>query len=160
MRIVRIRMNTPHAALPARVVCRGTVRVPLPPELALPLFTPRGERRWAEGWDPVFPAEHTDDGAPGTVFLTEAHGGGHAIWTVADRTPRSMRYARAVPGVLAGTVEVRCEAAGAETLAGVTYDLTALSDAERPHLREFAAGYDAFLGEWEREIAATLRREC
>ncbi len=152
-------MNTTSSS-PTRVVCRGTVRVPLPPEHALPLFTPRGERRWAEGWDPVFPAGDADDAAPGTVFLTEADGGGHAIWTVADRTERSMRYARAVPGVWAGTVEVRCEPAGAETLAEVTYDLTALDEAERPQLREFADGYDAYLGEWEREIAAALDRGC
>jgi hypothetical protein len=145
-------MNT---QFPSRIVCRGTVRVPLPPDEALPLFTPRGERRWAEGWDPHFPADDADDSAPGTVFVTD-----EAIWTVADRTPRSMRYARALPGVWAGTVEVRCEPAGSETLANVTYDLTALDEAECPRLREFAAGYDAFLGEWEREIASALRREC
>ena len=145
-------MNT---SLPRRITCRGSVRVPLPPDRALPLFTPRGERRWAEGWEPRFPAGDTDDSAPGTVFVTD-----EAIWMVAGRTERSMRYARALPGVWAGTVEVRCEAAGSETLAGVTYDLTVLDDAQRPRLRAFADGYDAFLGEWEREIAAALRREC
>lgn len=145
-------MNT---SLPARILCRGTVRVPLPLDQALPLFTPRGERRWAEGWEPRFPADDADDSAPGTVFVTD-----DAIWTVADRTARSMRYTRALPGVWAGTVEVRCEPAGSETLADVTYDLTALDDAQRPRLREFAAGYDAFLAEWERDIAAALRREC
>jgi hypothetical protein len=45
-------------------------------------------------------------------------------------------------------------------VADVTYDLTALHDAERPRLREFAAAYEALLGEWEREIAAALRRGC
>ena len=142
----------------SRIHCHGTVRVPLPPERALPLFTPRGERRWAAGWDPVFPAADADDAAPGTVFLTEA-GGAQSIWMVADRTERSMRYARALPGVWAGTIEVHCEPDGAHTLAGVTYDLTALDESERPRLREFADGYEAYLGEWEREIVAALGRE-
>ena len=147
-------MKSSTHSLPPRVVCSGSVRVPLPPELALPLFTPRGERRWVAGWEPRFPADDADDTAPGTVFVTD-----ESIWMVAERTERSMRYARALPGVWAGTVEVRCEPAGSETLAGVTYDLTALDDAQRPRLREFAAGYAAFLAQWEREIAAALRRE-
>ena len=145
--------------LPARIHCHGTVRVPLPPERAVALFTPRGERRWASGWDPAFPGGDADDAAPGTVFVTDADGGGAAIWVVADRTERSMRYARALPGVWAGTIEVRCEPAGTGTVAGVTYDLTALDESERPRLRDFADGYEAYLEEWEREIAAALGSE-
>jgi hypothetical protein len=149
-------MNSSAADDPARVVCRGRVRVPVSAERALHLFTPRGEREWAKGWDPIFPAESHDDGAPGTVFVTHADGGGQAIWMVAHRTEHSMCYARAVPGVWAGTVEVRCEPAGSQTVAHVTYDLTALDDSERPRLREFAARYDAFLHEWEDALAAAL----
>lgn len=149
-------MNTSATFTPGRVVCRGSIRVPVSAHRALRLFTPRGERQWAEGWNPVFPAEARDDGALGTVFVTDAHGGGQAIWMVVHRTERSMRYARAVPGVWAGTVEVRCEPAGLQTVAHVTYDLTALDDSERPRLREFAAGYDAFLHEWEHALAAAL----
>jgi hypothetical protein len=144
------------APLPSRIVCTGTVRVPLPVHSALPLFTPRGERRWADGWDPAFPAGDRDDSAPGTVFLTHDE----AIWMVADRTERSLRYARALPGVWAGTVEVRCEPDGEQTAAHVRYDLTALDAGERPRLREFADGYEAFLGEWEAEIGAALARGC
>jgi hypothetical protein len=149
-------MNSSAADDPARVVCRGRVRVPVSAERALHLFTPRGEREWAKGWDPIFPAESHDDGAPGTVFVTHADGGGQAIWMVAHRTEHSRCYARAVPGVWAGTVEVRCEPAGSQTVAHVTYDLTALDDSERPRLREFAARYDAFLHEWEHALAAAL----
>ena len=149
-------MNVSTTFTPGRVVCRGTSRVPVSADRALRLFTPTGEREWAEGWNPVFPAEARDDGAPGTVFVTHAHGGGQAIWMVAHRTEHSMRYARAVPGVWAGTVEVRCEPAGSQAVAHVTYDLTALHDAQRPRLREFAAGFDALLHEWEHALAATL----
>jgi hypothetical protein len=155
----RTRSRPTDASLAARIVCRGEVRVPIPADEALRLFTPRGEREWAHGWDPSFPGADADDSEPGTVFTTEGHhGGGQAIWIVAHRTGRSIRYARAIPGQWAGTVEVRCEPAGAETLARVTYDLTVLDDAQRPRLREFAAGYADYMAEWERELAAALRR--
>jgi hypothetical protein len=38
-----------------RVRLTGTIGVPLPPTEAFALFTPTGERAWAEGWDPRFP---------------------------------------------------------------------------------------------------------
>ena len=132
--------------------------MPVAVDEALRLFTPRGEREWADGWDPTFPGGDVDDTEPGTVFTTEAHAGRRAIWIVAHRTGRSIRYARAIPGQWAGTVEVRCEPAGAETLARVTYDLTVLDDAQRPRLREFAAGYADYMAEWEQELAAALPR--
>jgi hypothetical protein len=132
--------------------------VRLPPELAIGLFTPRGEREWAQGWEPVFPADDADDGAPGTVFVTHGHHGSEAIWTVANRTERSIQYARVIPRTLAGTVEVRCEPAGSETIAHVTYDVTALDDGQRPRLSDFASSYDVFMDEWERELAAAVDR--
>ena len=128
---------------------QGTVDVPLPPHEALALFTPAGERDWAPGWDPVYPAE--EDNSPGTTFTT--HDGG-TFWVIADRTADSMRYARITPGVHAGTVEVRCEPAGEATRAHVTYDLTGLGD---PYAVEhFADDFPAMLAEWERLIAALL----
>src|ERR687891_1799385 len=126
----------------------GTVAVPLAPNEALALFTPDGERAWAPGWDPVYPAE--EDTAPGTTFTTH---GGRTFWVIADRMPDSMRYVRITPGVHAGTVEVRCEAAGATTRAHVTYDLTGLGDPTA--VDQFAAGFRAMLAEWERLIAAS-----
>jgi hypothetical protein len=127
----------------------GTVDVLLPPDEALALFTPAGEREWVPGWDPAFPAG--EDSSPGTTFTTH----GRTVWVVADRTPHSMRYARVTPGVCAGTVEVRCEPAGSQTRAHVAYDLTALGDPAALDL--FADGYDAMLAEWERMIAGALR---
>jgi hypothetical protein len=74
------------------IVCRGTVRVALPPERALRYFAPEGERTWAPGWDPKYPAAPDDDTALGTVFVTRAHGH-DTVWVVVDSSPRSMRYA-------------------------------------------------------------------
>ena len=119
-----------------------TLRVPLAPERALSLFTPVGERAWAPGWDPVFPAGEQGDGAAsGTVFLT-----GASTWVVVDREPDRVRYARVTPGVRAGTIEVRLRADGGETLADVTYETTALSDEP----------FDPDIARWEEEISAAL----
>jgi hypothetical protein len=127
----------------------GFVGVPLPPDEALDLFTPAGERAWAPGWDPQFPA--AEDTSPGTTFTTH---GGRTFWVIADRTRISMRYARITPGVHAGTVEVRCEPGGPGTRAYVTYDLTALGDPAT--VDHFADEFPAMLAEWERLIAAAV----
>jgi hypothetical protein len=101
-----------------------------------------GERAWAPGWDPVFPAGEAGDGAaPGTVFLT-----GASTWVVVDRTADRVRYARVTPGVRAGTVEVRLRPDGDETLADVTYVTTALDD--QP--------FDPGVAHWEQAIRAAL----
>ena len=126
-----------------KISCRGTVRVPLPPDEAIELFTPEGERRWVDGWDPSYP------GGDDAVFLT-----GATTWVTVERGDRARRYARVTPGVQAGTVDVRCEPEGGCTVATVAYELTALSP--EAELDAFAAGYDAFLAGWEREIAASV----
>ncbi len=142
---------------PRRAVLRGQVRIALPVERALHLFTPSGERLWVEGWAPEFPAGEEGDGdAIGTVFRTGRHGE-QVTWVVAERDDRSVRYARVTPGEWAGLVEVRCAPGpDAGTVAEVTYDLTALGAAGCTRLRELAAGYEAYLGEWERQIGEAL----
>jgi hypothetical protein len=135
-----------------RVVLRGNVAVALPPEEALRLFTPQGERAWGHGWDPVFPAGDDGDAMAGTVFRTAAHDA-ETLWVVAGRTSRSISYARVTPGDRAGTVTVTCERDGAGTRAEVAYDLTALAPDAQPALDAFAAGYAEFLESWERAIA-------
>jgi hypothetical protein len=135
-----------------RVVLRGNVAVALPPEEALELFTPLGERAWAHGWDPVFPAGDDGHAMAGTVFRTAGHDA-ETLWVVAGRTSRSIIYARVTPGDRAGTVAVTCEADGAGTRTEVVYDLTALAPDAQPALDAFAAGYAEFLESWERAIA-------
>jgi hypothetical protein len=135
-----------------RVVLRGNVAVALPPEEALELFTPQGERAWAHDWDPAFPAGDDADTAEGTVFRTAAHDA-ETLWIVAGRTSRSISYARVTPGDRAGTVAVTCEPDEPGTRAEVVYDLTALAPDAQAALDAFAAGYAEFLARWERAIA-------
>lgn len=134
---------------PRRVRCTGAVR--LPPGIAAPLdlFTPEGERAWAAGWDPSYPAPAEADSEPGTVFLTQ-HGPHPGTWIVASREPgRSIRYTRVLAGQDAGTVTVTLDS---ETQVTVSYDLTALSEPGAAHLAQFAAGYPQFLAHWEQAI--------
>jgi len=136
------------------------VRLPPGYEPALFLFTPRGEKLWAEGWDPLFPAPADDDTEPGTVFET-VHGQQHTTWVVCAREPgRSLRYARIAHGRDAGTVTVTLgaePAPGGSRVATIEYDLTALSDEAAAGLARFAAGYPQYLRHWETAIAAATQ---
>ena len=134
----------------------GRIRVALPPAEAFRLFTPRGERDWAHGWDPRFPSPAVDDTEPGTVFETSAHGQ-HTIWLVTGREAgKRISYARVSPGDRAGTVTVTLSPAGQHSEVEVTYELTALTGAAERHLTEFADGYPAYLQSWQDAIAALL----
>jgi hypothetical protein len=141
------------APQPRRVRCSGTVRLPAGRAAPLDLFTPEGERAWAAGWDPSYPAPAGDGSEPGTVFQT-SHGGHLGTWIVASREPgRSIRYARVIADQNAGTVTVTLDS---ETQVTVSYDLTALSDPGAAHLAQFAAGYPQFLAHWEAAIARAV----
>ena len=134
----------------------GRIMVPLPPSEAFRLFTPSGEQDWAHGWHPHFPAQAPDDTEPGTVFETSAHGQ-HTIWVVMDRQPgKRISYARVTPGDQAGTVTVSLTPSHRQSEVEVTYELTALTDAAREKLSEFADGYVAYLQSWQDDITALL----
>jgi hypothetical protein len=133
------------------------ITVAQPPERAMALFTPEGERRWAEGWDPHYPEPDRREG-PGAVFTT-GHGGHQTTWIMVDHGPERVRYARVTEGMTAGTVAV--EIVGSRersTELRVTYDLTSLTAVGETWLEAFDAGYDAAIGDWATEIAAALQR--
>ena len=111
----------------SRVRLIGTFEIALPPKEGFTMFTPSGERIWAQGWDPTFPSPVADETEPGSVFQT-VHGGRESIWTVVHCEPgHSIMYAVAVPEERCGLVTVTCEASATGTKATVSYDLTALS---------------------------------
>jgi hypothetical protein len=152
--------TSPDPAPLTRARLSGSVRLPPGYEPAWFLFTPRGEKLWADGWDPAFPAPADDDTEPGTVFET-AHGPQRTTWVVCAREPgRSVRYARIAHGRDAGTVTVTLDdgtGPGEPRVATVEYDLTALSAEAAAELARFAAGYPQFLRYWEEAIAAATR---
>lgn len=139
------------------MIVSGAFDVPLSPQEAFVLFTARGERRWAEGWDPRFPAGDEDDTIPGTTFVIDHHGV-DSVWVVASaRPPHEIAYVRVTPGDKAGTVLVQLEPrSGRSTRVTVTYDLTALTPEARAELADFEAGYEDFLGHWAEAIASAI----
>ena len=142
----------------SRTVLRATeITVELPPEQAMGLFTPEGECRWADDWDPQYPEANRREG-PGAVFTT-GHGGHQTTWIMVDHGPGSVRYARVTQGMTAGTVAVDIVGSGADsTRVRVTYDLTALTSAGESWLEAFDADYDTAIRGWSTEIAAGLQR--
>lgn len=148
-----------HApALPDEVVRSGRVRVALPPDAALDLFTARGEIGWAPGWQPRFISPPDGAPVPGGVWLT-AQDGKDVIWRVQrfDRAAREAEYLRVTPDERLVVVAVRIEADGAGSVALVTYRCIALTDAGRAWRDGFSAeAYAGMMREWERLIAAHL----
>jgi hypothetical protein len=139
-------------------VLRATeITVDLPPQEAMELFTPEGERRWADGWDPQYLEPDRREG-PGAVFTT-GHGGHQTTWIMVDHGPTKVRYARVTHGMTAGTVAVEVIESGAHsTRVRVTYDLTALTSAGETWLEAFDADHDTAIGGWSTEIAAAVKR--
>jgi hypothetical protein len=142
----------------SRTLLRATeITVELPLEQAMDLFTPEGERRWADGWDPQYPEADRREGR-GAVFTT-GHVGHHTTWIMVDHGPESVRYARVTQGMTAGTVAVDVVGSGEHaTRLRVTYDLTALTSAGESWLDGFDAEYDSAIGGWSTAIAAGLQR--
>jgi hypothetical protein len=134
----------------------GTIEVGLPPKRAFDLFTPSGERAWAEGWDPQFPDPAADETEPGTVFTTD-HGDQRTVWTVVRReTGTAIAYSRTTPGDRAGLVTVTLQPSAGGSAVTVGYDLTALVPESDHALQAFAHHYPAYLAEWRDSIAALL----
>jgi Polyketide cyclase / dehydrase and lipid transport len=132
------------------------IHVALPTTEAFQLFTPRGEREWAHGWDPMFPAPTSDDTAPGTVFEIDAHGH-RGTWLVTDRVRgRRIAYAQVIPGERAGTITVTLEPTEGGSEVEVVYELTALSDTGAHDLEQFAGRYGDYVRSWQDAIAACL----
>jgi hypothetical protein len=138
--------------------------LPVPPERALPFFTPEGERDYVEGWDPE--PLHAPSGslaAAGAVFRTAA-GGEETFWLALGLDPAAgtAAYVRITPGNRLGTVHVRCRAAGADrTEVEVTYRLTALAPAGESVLaRMTEAAFAETIDGWRRDIEALLARNA
>ena len=148
------------SALAGEVVHTGNVRVALPPDEALDLFTAEGEIGWAPGWQPQYVSP--PDGSPvvGGVWLTP-DGANHTIWRVQkfDRVTREAEYLRITPGNRVVTVRVSLAPDGEGSLATVTYRALAISEEGRAWLETFTADrYAAMMREWQDLIAAHLER--
>jgi hypothetical protein len=143
--------------VPTTIQRAAEITVSLPREQVLALFTPEGERRWAAGWDPQYPDLRRREG-PGAVFTT-SHGSHDTTWVMVDQRPDSVRYARVVHGMTAGTIAVDVlYAKEGATRVRVTYDLTALTAAGETWLEAFAEHFESEIAAWSGQIDAALQR--
>ncbi len=135
-------------------------RLEAPRSRVLPLFTARGERDWAPGWDPEILSGGEERGS---AFRTKNQHGQETIWVVTEYKPLEGRvsYARAALGSNIGLVEVICtEPAGGGTDVSVRYTLTALSEAGRSFVGDFleTEHYSKMIDDWRALITEALAR--
>lgn len=133
--------------------------LPLARDEAFPLFTPEGEKRWADGWAPRYP--DGSDGRPraGLTFTT-GEGDAVTLWMMTRHDPGAglVEYARFTPGSRVATVRVECRPCeGARTRVQVSYSFTGLDDAGNDYIRKMDdAAFRDYVDSWESAIAATL----
>lgn len=143
-------VDQPDAHL--RVRLEDSFELPIGRAEAFRLFTPRGERDWAEGWDPEFFGDVADDAQVGTVFRTGADTL-RTTWVVVESVPEQrLRYARLDHRGWMGTVAVTLEDRSGGCLVVVAYDLTATAPGSSSQLSRFASDYPAYIASWRAEI--------
>jgi hypothetical protein len=141
---------------PWSITCSGGFEIPVAAGAAGELFTPEGERAWAEDWEPQYPDGASTAVEPGTVFITD-RGGAEAVWVITTVGEASISYARFDPRGMMGTIEVVWEPVSeGRTRVDVTYRSTATDEAMRPELKHFGAHYDMYMEHWREAIEATL----
>jgi hypothetical protein len=132
---------------------------------AFVFFEPIGEKKWAEGWQPLFVSAADAELHDGSVFTVDRPGQGGApvtsVWTITRYEPgRVIEYRNVLPGIRATRITVRCEPAGAETTrVTVRYAYRSLStegDAAIAQVTE--AAFRDMIGGWGTAIADYLKR--
>lgn len=128
-----------------------------PPARVFPLFTPLGEKAWAQGWEPQILSGRQERGS---VFRT-VRDGRETTWIVVDYRPADGRvsYARLAQESNMGLVDVSLSAApGGGTEVSVRYTLTAINAQEEAFVSEFLEPrrYARMIEEWRVSTAAAL----
>jgi hypothetical protein len=137
-------------------------RLDMPPTRAFDLFTPRGERAWVPGWDPVFLCPADGSLRRGATFLTQDEGEpSPTIWLVTDLDVERLRvsYARLTPTSRAGQVdvEVTTHPRGGSRVQ-VSYAYTALTEAGNAYLADFTDEYyRGYIESWRDLIESSMR---
>ena len=132
----------------------GQFELELPAQEAIKLFTPEGERRWVDGWNPTYPAGEASE-TPGTVFIT-AHGETQTVWLIQtiDTGECTVAYSRVTPEQHAGTVRVSCDDNPHGGCAvTVTYDMSLLPGGDTSALDQYDDHhFDAMMSHWASAI--------
>jgi len=140
-----------------------TIEIQARPETVFPLFTPLGEKKWVDGWDPILHYPRSGEAMKGAVFSTCSEGEAETVWAIVEYDPpkRCAKYLRVTPGSRVAVVEVQCsEAAGGATRARVTYTFTALSEEGNRYVSDFTEDrYREYIDSWKEAIHRFLKRK-
>jgi hypothetical protein len=153
----------PHAGH-VRTEREHSFAVALPPAEAFTFFEPIGEKRWAEGWQPVFVSAEDAQLHDGSVFTVEsphAHGAPiHSVWTVSRYEPsRLIEYRNVLFGLRATQITVRCEPHASGTRVTVRYVYHGLSEQGDVLIAKMTPdAYRAMIDGWGTAIADYLKR--
>jgi len=148
-------MSTPPAAPASQL---RTFHLDAPLTQVFPLFTARGERAWAPGWEPVLLSGAEERGS---AFVTTGSQGRTVTWVVTDYRPAEGRvsYARLVHNSNIGLVDVACTPAPhGGTDVSVRYTLTPVSETGRQFVSEFMQddSYSRMIEEWREATSKAL----
>ena len=142
----------------AAVTRTGRLQFPAAVDTVFPLFTPLGERHWAQDWNPEIVYPKDVDVAAGMVFRTQE--GVEHVWTVVRYDPPAhlVAYNVVAQGVLVRQIEVRCRAAGANsTEVTVTDSYIGLSPEGNAFVGKLdEAAYAKKMAHWQQAIGAYL----
>ncbi len=137
----------------------GHLQFPAAIDVVFPLFTPLGERHWAQGWDPEIVYPKDVDVAAGMVFRTQGEGVEH-VWTVTRYDPAAHTVAYNVVGIgmAVRQIEVRCRPVGANrTEVTVTDSYIGLSPEGNALVEKLGeAAYAKKMAQWQQNIDAYL----
>lgn len=137
----------------------GTFELPCNADIAFPLFSPEGERKWVVGWDPrpIFPDQIVFE--PNTVFR-QGQGAEEAVWTIleADWQRHRAEYVRVDPSSHAARIIVAVEPLSRSRChVVVSYTVTVFGDNTAAQLESFSENaYAEKMGNWRRQIASYL----
>lgn len=125
------------------------------------LFSPLGERKWAEGWDPEFIYPENGDWVENMVFKTEA---GNTIeknynWILSHLNPKDYQVVYTVfTENRVWTIKVQCTAQKKnETKAVITYTFAAFNEkGQKLNIEAIEKMYRHGLKDWEEAVNCFL----
>ena len=69
------------------VVRSHTIEIQARPDAVFPLFTPMGEKKWVDGWDPIMHYPRSGEAMEGAVFSTRSEGEAETVWAIVEYDP-------------------------------------------------------------------------
>jgi hypothetical protein len=153
----------PHAGH-VRTECEHAFTVALPPAKAFTFFEPIGEKRWAEGWQPVFVSAEDAQLHDGSVFTVESPQPDgsviRSVWTVSRYEPsRLIEYRNVLLGLRATQITVRCDPHATGTHVTVRYVYHGLSEQGDQLIGKMTPdAYRSMTEGWGTAIADYLKR--